>query len=112
MPLLEIKDFNVLIGKKPFFDLPVKIKQEAYKKLTEMSRNGDYTAGNLSDFSYHPNYYKFIGIDLSWQTYTSIPEQSNFVGKLEKYHDAAMLFIAEKQQKTILNFSLDELIVS
>ena len=47
MPLLEIKDFNVLIGKKPFFDQPVKIKQEAYKKLTEMSRNGEYTAGNL-----------------------------------------------------------------
>ena len=39
--LLEIKDFNVLIDKKPFFDQPIKIKQEAYKKLTEMSSNGD-----------------------------------------------------------------------
>ena len=47
MPLLEIKDFNVLIGKKLFFDQSVKIKQEAYKKFTEISRNGDSTAGNL-----------------------------------------------------------------
>ena len=47
MPLLEIKDVNVLISKKPFFDQSVKIKQEAYKKFTEISRNGDYTAGNL-----------------------------------------------------------------
>ena len=31
MPLVEIKDFNVLIENKPFFDRPVKKKQEACK---------------------------------------------------------------------------------
>ena len=30
MPLVEIKYFNALIGNKPFFDHPVKNKQEAY----------------------------------------------------------------------------------
>ena len=39
MPLVEIKDFNALIDNKPFFDQPVKNKQEVYDKLTEMSRN-------------------------------------------------------------------------
>ena len=29
MPLVEIKDFNVLIENKPFSDQPVKNKQEA-----------------------------------------------------------------------------------
>ena len=29
MPLVEIKDFNALIDSKPFFDQPVKSKQEA-----------------------------------------------------------------------------------
>ena len=29
MPLIEIKDFNLLINNKPFFDQPVKKKQEA-----------------------------------------------------------------------------------
>ena len=53
MPLLEIKDFNALIDNKPFFDQPVKNKQEAYEKLIEMSRNDDYTTGNLLDYLYH-----------------------------------------------------------
>ena len=30
MPLVEIKDFIVLIGSKPSFDKPVKIKQETH----------------------------------------------------------------------------------
>ena len=40
-----------------------------------MSKNDDYTIGNLLDFSYHQNYYKLIGIDLSRETNTNIPEQ-------------------------------------
>ena len=75
-----------------------------------MSRNHYYTTGNLLDFSYHQNYYKLIGIDLSRQANMSIPQQINFVGKLEKDDDAVMFFIAEKQQKTVLNFSLNSLI--
>ena len=51
MPIVEIKDFNALADKKQFFDQPVKNKLEAYEKLTEMSRNDDYTTGNLLDFS-------------------------------------------------------------
>ena len=54
MPLVEIKDFNALIDNKPFFDQPVKNKQ-VYEKLIEMSRNDDYTTGNVLDFSYHQN---------------------------------------------------------
>ena len=44
-----------------------------------------------------------IGINLSICTNTSIPHQINFKGKLEKkwYKNK---FIAEKQQKNILNF--------
>ena len=32
MPLVEIKDFNALVNNKPFFDQPVKNKQESYDK--------------------------------------------------------------------------------
>ena len=38
IPLVEIKEFNALIGNKPCFDQPVKRKQKAYEKLVEMSR--------------------------------------------------------------------------
>ena len=60
---------------KPFIDQPVKNKQEAYEKLIEMSRNDDYATGNLLDYLYHQKCYKLIGIDLSRQTNTSIPQQ-------------------------------------
>ena len=64
MPLVEIKDFNALIDNKPFFDQPVKNKQEAYEKLIEMT-NDNYTTGKLLDSSYHQKQYKLIDIDLS-----------------------------------------------
>ena len=104
MPLLEIKDFNALIDNRPFFDQPIKKKQEAQEKPVKMPRNVDFTTGNLLDYLYHQNYYKLIGIDLSIQIKTSIPQQINFVGKLEEYDGTAMFFIAEIQQKTILMF--------
>ena len=99
MPLVEIKDFNALIDNKPFFDQPVKNKQEAYEKLIGMSKNDDYTAENLLDYLYHQNYYQLTGIDLSRQTNTSIPQQINFVGKLEEDDGAVIFFIAGKEQK-------------
>ena len=61
-----------------------------------MSRNDDYTTGNLLDFSYHQNYYKLTGTDLSKQRNMSILRQINFVGKLEGHDGATMCFIAEK----------------
>ena len=42
----------------------------------------------------------------------SIPQQINFTGKLKEDDDATMLFIVEKQRKTILNFFLGSLIVT
>ena len=46
VPKVEIKDFNVLIDGKSFFDLPVKNNEEAYEKIMDMSNNIDYTTGN------------------------------------------------------------------
>ena len=74
---MEIKDF------KSRFDQPVRNKLEAYEKLVEISRNNDYTTRNVLDYSYNQNYYKFNGIYLSRQTKATIPQQFNFMGKLE-----------------------------
>ena len=63
-----------------------------------MSRNDDYTTGNLLDYFYHQKYYKFTGIDLSRQANTSIPQQTNFIGKLEEYDGATTFSITERQQ--------------
>ena len=38
---VEIKDFNVLIDGKPFFEIPFKNKEEAYEQIIEMGKNND-----------------------------------------------------------------------
>ena len=65
-PEVEIKDFNVLIHGKIFFDVPVK-KKEAYENIIEISKNNDYTTGNLLDYQYFLEHYKLIAINLSKQ---------------------------------------------
>ena len=47
MGLVEIKDFNILFNNKLFFKQPVKKMQQGYEKLAKMSRNDDFTTGNL-----------------------------------------------------------------
>ena len=64
-----------------------------------MSRNDDYTTWNLLDYLRHQNYYKLIGIDLSRQTNTVIPEQINFTWKLEEDNGAAIIFLLKSNKK-------------
>ena len=68
VPKVQIKDFNVLIDGRSFFDLPVKNEEEAYEKIIDMSNNNNYTTGNLLDFAYYKKNYRLIAIDLSKQT--------------------------------------------
>ena len=67
IPNVEIKDFNVLIYGKSFFDMPIKNGEETYEQIIEMGRNNDYTTGNLLDYEYFSKHYKLISIDLSRQ---------------------------------------------
>ena len=103
--IVEIKDFNVLIDGKFFFDLSVKNEEETYEKFIDMSNNNDYTTGNLLDFAYFKENYKLIAIDLSKQTKLKDPEQINFIGKLDKDNGETMFFIIKKSEETTFNFS-------
>ena len=51
-----VKDYNVIIDKLAFFDLPIKIQEEAYEKIIDISRNNEYTTGNLLDYDYFKKY--------------------------------------------------------
>ena len=62
-----VEDFNVIIDKLAFLDLPIKTEEEAYGKIIDISRNNEYTTGNLLDYDYFKKYYKLIAIDLSKQ---------------------------------------------
>ena len=102
-----VKDFNIIIDKLAFFDLPIKTEEETYEKIIVISRNTEYTTGNLLDYDYFKKYYELIAIDLSKQQVLQenddLIQQINFIGRLE---EAANVFIIiEKKEHNILEFS-------
>ena len=106
LPRVMVKDFNVVIDKLAFFDLPIKTEEEAYEKTIDISRNNEYTTGNLLDYDYFKNYYKLIAIDLSKQQVLQenedLIQQINFIGRLEQTSN--VFIIIEKKENTILEF--------
>ena len=107
VPKVEIKDFNVSTDEKPFLEIPLKNKEEAYEAIIEMSKNNDYTTGNLLDYEYFKDQLqKLIAIDLSKQIEldnSDLKQQINFIGRLEE-NNATMFFIIEKKKKPFLIF--------
>ena len=113
VPKVEIKDFNVLIDGKPFFEIPVKNKKEAYEAIIEMSKYNDYKTGNLLDYEYFKDHYKLIAIDLSKQIELENPDlkqQINFIGRLEE-NNATIFFIIEKKKEITFDFSQNSVVV-
>ena len=107
LPKGMVKGYNVIIDKLAFFDLPIKTEEESYEKIIDISRNNEYTTGNLLDYDYFKKYYKLIVIDLSKQQVLQenedLIQQINFIGRLT---EAANVFIIiEKKEHTILEFS-------
>ena len=112
LPKVEVKDFNVLIDQKTFFEIPVKNEEEAYEAIIEMSKNNDYTTGNLLDYEYFSNHNRLIRIDLSKQIELENPalkQKSNFIGRLEE--NATMFFIIDKKEETTFDFSQNSVVV-
>ena len=71
-----------------------------------MSRNNDYTTGNLLDLAYFKEIYRLIAIALSKQSKLKNPQQISFIRKLENQaHGATMFFIIEKSEETTFEFS-------
>ena len=89
-----------------FFDVPVKNKEEAYGKIMSISKNNDYTSGNLLDYEYYSKHYKLIARDLSKQIELEnldLRQQINFIDKLED-DKATMFFIIEKSEETTFEY--------
>ena len=106
VPKVEIKEFTVLINGKPFLEIPVKNKEEAYEAISETSKNNDYTTGYLLDYEYFKDPYRLIAIVLSKRIELENPDlkqRINFIGWLEE--NATMFFIIEKKEKTTFDFS-------
>ena len=107
LPNVMLKDYNVIIDKLAFFDLPIKTEEEAYEKIIDISRNNEYITGNLLDYDYFKKSYKLIAIDLSKQQVLQenedLIQQIKFIGRLKQA--ANVFIIIEKKENTILEFS-------
>ena len=107
VPKVEIKDFNLSIDGKSFFDMPVKNKEEVYENIRNKNKNSDCTTGILLGYEYFSKHYKLIAIDLSRQIELKNPnlkQQINFIGKLEA-DGKTTFFIIEKSEETTFEFS-------
>ena len=94
----------MLIDGKPFFEIPVKHKEEAYDAIIEITINNDYTTANLLDYEYFKDHYKLIAIDLSKQIELEIPD-------LKQEINSTMFFIIEKKGETTFAFLQNSVVV-
>ena len=94
LPNVMVKDYNVIIDKLAFFDLSIKTEEEAYGKIIDISRNNEYTTGNLLDYDYFKKHYKLNAIDLRKQQVLQenedLIQRINVIGRLT---EAANVFI-------------------
>ena len=97
-PTIEIKDYNVIIDGEPFYEIPIKNKEETYKAITELIRNDLLRTGNEFDCEYFCEHYKLIAIDLSKRKSDLKNQQINFIGRLEQ--NATIFFIVVEKETT------------
>ena len=69
LPTVEIKDYNVMIDGRNFFDQPIENNLKTYYNIRKIAtgQGDDYTTGCLLDYTYFKKYSKLIAIDLSKQ---------------------------------------------
>ena len=71
-----------------------------------ISKNSDYTTGNLLDYEYFSKHHKLIAINLSKQIELENPDlrqQINLIGKLEG-DETTMFFFIGKSEETTFEF--------
>ena len=69
LPKVELKDYNVMIDGRNFFDQPINSMNKTYETIRKIAtdKGDDYTTGCLLDYHYFKENYKMIAIDLSRQ---------------------------------------------
>ena len=66
---VEIKDHNVMIDGRTFFDQAINNMSKTYENITKFAtgKGDDYSTGCLLDYPYFKENYKMIAVDLSRQ---------------------------------------------
>ena len=66
---MKIKDYNVMIDGRNFFNQPIQNDLKIYDDIRKIAtgQGDDYRTGSSLDFPYFKKYYKLLAIDLSKQ---------------------------------------------
>ena len=103
----KIKDYNVMIDGRNFFDQPMAKTCENIRKIATGQGN-DYTTGCLLDYSYFKKNCKMVTIGLSKQQALDADpraiQQINFTVNLDRTGNTTMFFIIEEAKETIFEF--------
>ena len=108
-PTEEIKDYNVIIDGRNYFDQAKKNVFKTYDNIRKIptGQGDDYATGCLVDYNYFKEYYRLIAIDLSKQQKLGADpnaiQEINFTGSIEK--ETSIFFIIEEVKETVLDFS-------
>ena len=111
LPKVEIKDCNVMIHGRNFFDQPINSMNKTYENIRRIAidQGDDYTTGCLFDYSYFKENCTSIAIDPSKQHALDVDpraiQQINFTVNLDRAGNTTMSFIIEQADETVLDFS-------
>ena len=111
LPKVEIKDYNVMVDGKNFFDQSINNDFKTYENVRKIAtgKGDDYTTGCLLNYPYFKENFKIIAIDLSKQQSLDADlraiEQINFTTNLNRAGNTTMLFIIEEAKETVVAFS-------
>ena len=111
LPKVGIKDYNVMIDGRNFFDQPINNMNKTYENIRKITpgKGDDYTTGCLLYYCYFKENYKLIAIDLSKQQALDADpraiQQINFTANLDRAGNTTIFFIIEEAKETIFEFS-------
>ena len=96
LPKVELKDCNIMVDGRNFFDQPINTMNKTYKNIRKIAtgKGDDYTTGCLLDYPYFKEDYKMIAIDLSRQNELDAGPRAI----------QQILFIIEEAEETVFEF--------
>ena len=111
LPIVETKDYNIMINGENVFDQPIKNNKVTYENIRKIAtgQGDNYTTGCLLDYSYFADTYKMIAVDLNKQQALDADPRAiqriNFTVNLDRAGNTRVYFILEEAKETILDFS-------
>ena len=116
LPKVELKDYNVKIDDKNFFDQPINNDIKTYENIRKITtgQGDDSTTGCLLDYLYFKESYEMIAVDLNKQQALDADpravQQINFTANLDRAGKTTMFFIIEEASLRIFTGNCKSLV--